>query len=833
MWREFKSARRECDEVEARRLDSTIGLRQGGRVRLEADCAKAEKTKVNGVEAYWMRGRLADGKSLPPGSVAILPEVDQIKLQTVTEGRLVATDPTSGVKLDKAFAGPQPLDVSQAFMPFGPQPGGASDSAFYFTCAEVFSKPGARFTIGVKTSAPAQAVVVFDTAARVEQHSVVWEYHNGREWKALLGPSTGNTPRFDDPPESAATGAAVCLTADGSVPDLVVPPDIARVKVNGDEQLWMRVRVVGGRFGFTQTVQHNPQVRVFFPQPPALADIRIGYTWQHGPDFPEHVITYNDFQYRDETGTAKWPGKALKPFTPVDDITPALYLGFDRALPVDALNLYIDAEEQTAGIDGGPALVWEHWNGGEWRALAGVEDETRRLRSPGMLGFIGPANAAALARFGTPLHWVRARLKEDEPPGEPVIRAIHPNAVWAAQNQTIVNEPLGSSTGQTSQVFTFRQVPVLEGQVVEVRELAGQRANVEWRIVALDVLGGNARAVRDIEDQLAADGTPLEIERDGLRFRRDRQKRVTEVWVRWEARSHLRFSGPDDRHYTVDRARGRIAFGDGMLGKVPPAGAAVVARRYRSGGGLAGNVAAEAISQILGAVGAVEAAFNPRPAQGGADGESVEAVLLRGPQSVRHRGRAVAGPDFETLAREASSSVAVARAIPGRDPAGRRAPGWVTVVIIPQGAEPRPWPTFGLREEVRRHIGRHAAADLVAADRIFVTGPAYVPVDVDAAIAVRDPATAGAVEQAVRGAIAAFLHPLRGGADGRGWMPGRSVYLSDLAAVVERVPGVDFAERLALLRDGAVLGQRAAVPETGTVVAGHIQLTVVTGEGRP
>lgn len=932
VWREFKSARRECDEVEARRLDGTEGLRHGGKVRLEADFAKSEKTTVNGIEAFWVRGRLADDRTLAPGAVAILPEVDQIKLQNETghglslghlgvtynvdgadnagvfqlqgvsltvsitdadgapqpgvpvridEGNgprpgttdatgsltftvAIPTNPAQmsmavtigatvpntldvpidheypltidlshkhlrsiphttlldGVRLDKAFAGPDKIDLTGTLQPFGPQV--VAGGAFYFTCEEVFSKPGASFKVGVAIAAPVQPVAKFQVLPDKVEHELAWEYYDGRDWKCVRS-SKGDS--------GAGNTAAERFTKSGIIEGFVVHPDMAKVKVNGDEQLWMRVRVVNGSFGIIQQVQAAPPVKAFFPQPPALSDFRIGYVWKPAPEFPKHVITHNDFQYVDETETAKWPGKALKPFTPVDDITAALYLGFDRALPVDALSLYIDAEEQSAA-GGGPAQVWEYWDGGGWQALAGVEDETRRLRSPGMLALIGPADGEALARFGTPLHWVRARLKEDEPPGVPVINAIHMNAVWASQNQTIVNEPLGASTGQTNQGFAFRQVPVLEGQVIEVRELAGRRADVEWRIVALDVLNGDERAVRDIEDMLAADGTPLEFEYGTLRFKRDRQKRVTEVWVRWEepARGHMRFSASGDRHYTVDRARGRAAFGDGHRGRVPPVGAPILARRYRTGGGVAGNAAAEAINQVLGAVGAVEKVFNPRPAQGGADGELAETVLLRGPQTVRHRGRAVAGPDFATMAREAASSVAVTRAIPGRDPSGRRAPGWVTVVIIPQSAESRPWPSFGLREAVRRYIARHAAADLVAADRIYVTGPVYVPVDIDAEIAVRDASTAGAVEQAARGAIAAFLHPLSGGADGRGWQPGRAVYLSDVAAVLERVSGVDYAVSVALLRDGAVQGLSARVPEDGTVVAGDIRLKLRSSE---
>ncbi len=185
--------------------------------------------------------------------------------------------------------------------------------------------------------------------------------------------------------------------------------------------------------------------------------------------------------------------------------------------------------------------------------------------------------------------------------------------------------------------------------------------------------------------------------------------------------------------------------------------------------------------------------------------------------------------DYETLAKEASPSVAVARAIGCRDASGRQAPGWVTLVLIPQSAEPRPYPSFGLRADVQKFIGERTAADLAAANHIYVTGPDYVAVDVDATIVPLDPAEAGAVEKSAHEAVATFLHPLRGGPAGRGRDPGRDVFLSDVASVLERVAGVNYVKELALLLNGALQAEQVKVAEDQTVVAGDIQLKFMEG----
>jgi uncharacterized phage protein gp47/JayE len=715
--------------------------------------------------------------------------------------------------LDQAFADDAEVDLTQPFFPFGPQP--QPGAAFYLSHAEAFGKPGARLRLYVEPAATPTDLL--DGSSTPLSHVVSWEYWNGLRWVSLR--TAAGTAEL--PEELRARG----------IIELTVPPDMTPTTVNDVDGLWMRARLVSGGYGFTKTVAlplatgTSSTFTYFVAQPPALADLRLAYTWQDGPHPPEHVLTFNDFQYTDRTDESTWPGRTFQPFAPVADSTPALYLGFDGKLPVDNLGVFFDVVEVRGDSDG-PTLVWEYFDGVAWQRLP-VGDETRNLRLPGMLSLIGPEDSQPLVRFLEPRHWLRARLNEDGPPGEPTLRAIHPNAVYVVQQQTVVDEPLGTSTGQPDQVFTFRQIPILPGQEIEVRELSGLRANVEWRIVATELFGDDPRVIQELETRLGGEDVQQDVRYGPLRLRRDRSKRVVEAWVRWNEQPTLFRSGPAARDYTVNRARGQVLTGNNKHGRVPPAGADLNARLYRTGGGLAGNVAARLISQILGPVGGVEEVFNPLSAEGGADAETTELLRVRGPRTVRHRGRAVTAEDYETLAHEASPSVAVARALPHRDPAGRDRPGWVTLVIIPYSAEPQPYPSFGLREAVRRFVAARAPADVVVAGQLTVTGPDYLPVDVEATVVPTDPSEAGAVEQAARAAIAGFLHPLTGGPAGRGRRPGEDVWLSDLAVVLERAAGVDHAREVTLLVDGVARGDHVRVPDERIAVAGEIRLRLI------
>ncbi len=833
VWRPFKNTIAACDHDTAAQEDSTARFRQTGTVHLLTDCAETKQTSVDGVENFWVRGRLIE--PLLPDPAQLLPEVEQVHVSTVVTRKIAAdADPNGdpvildGFLPDKAIVDGAEADLSKPFYPFGmqPQPG----SVFYFSSDDAFTKPNASLQVEfIRTRTPQDELEITDTNTTVTttplDPGVVWEYWNGREWATVPGSAAGADSTLD-----------LALDGDASALGMVVvtvPPDMESTKVAEIEARWMRVRLVSGGFGFKQTVTWSNSdggdnaFTYVVSRPPALSVFKLGYTWTFGPFAPERVLTYNDFQFQDRTAEAVWPGQVFRPFTPPADITPTLYLGFDKPLPVDELGFFFDIIEDPSDTLG-PALVWEYWDGGAWRPLR-VDDETRRLRMPGLVGLIGPEDSQPLARFGTSRSWLRVRLKEDGPPGAPTVRGLFPNATWAVQHQTVVDDPVGASTGLPDQALTFRQVPVLSGEQIDVRELAGPRANVEWRIIARELYPSIPRAIAEIEARLGREGGEQQVEYGRLRLQRDRNKQVSEVWVRWERKDVLLRSVPNDRHYTLERSHGILRFGDGTEGKVPPAGAAIIARRYQTGGGITGNVPTGAIAQLQGSVGGVKAIANPLAAEGGADAETLDALRARGPYTLRHRGRALSTLDIATIAREASPAVAVASAIATRSADGRRHPGHVTIVIIPASADPRPWPSFGLREQVREYVETRACAGIAGLHRVDVTGPRYLAVDVDATIIPRDANDAGAVEARVRDALGRLLHPLYGGPDGCGWPPGRDVFLSDVAAVLERVDGVDHVESLALSVDGRIGGERVAVAPDRTVVAGTLRLKLTHG----
>jgi hypothetical protein len=411
-------------------------------------------------------------------------------------------------------------------------------------------------------------------------------------------------------------------------------------------------------------------------------------------------------------------------------------------------------------------LQLQYWNGAAWTPLV-ASDGTDLLERPGIVEFLGPADLTPSQLFGVTGYWVRAIFEPgDAPPVQ--LRTLLPNTTFATNTLTLQNEVLGTSDASANQTFDTRRAPVLADPRLEVREPGPPSA-----------------------DELAALGAPDESVLTPVTGSSD-------VWVRWVEVADFHASGAGDRHYVLDHIAGEVRFGNGVQGRVPPRGIGNIRMaRYQTGGGLAGNRAADTIIQLQNSVAFIDTVTNIEPAEGGFDAESNAVMITRAPRSLRHGGRAVALEDYEDLARAASPEVARAKTIPLRqlrdDPLDDTArPGAVSVIIVPQSADAKPLPSVGLLAQVEDYL-RTLVTPTVS---LAVIGPVYVRVDVTVEIALVTLEGASQVEDAVGDTLRRFLHPLTGGRDGTGWNFGRRPQLSDLYAVISDVPGVDHIRHL-------------------------------------
>ena len=187
---------------------------------------------------------------------------------------------------------------------------------------------------------------------------------------------------------------------------------------------------------------------------------------------------------------------------------------------------------------------------------------------------------------------------------------------------------------------------------------------------------------------------------------------------------------------------------------------------------------------------------------------------------MRRPHRAVTAEDFEkltlavneNLGRSSQERVARAKCIFQRnlenpDPAAQitEAPNHVSVVIVPAR---RSHPSTELLRRVKHAL---EPARLLTT-RIHAVRPRFVTLSVRVSLAPRHGADPEALrDEAVR-RIEKFFDPLEGGFDGKGWPFGRSIYVSELYQLLDRVPGVDYVVRSKNPTTGAEMDELIVAP---------------------
>jgi hypothetical protein len=762
--------------------DTTQNLTHSGDVEF-TNFPLPPPAQVNGRNGYWLRVSWKAPDTTKAG--VELPAADALPLiQTVTVTIQTEQKPQ---QLDRAFLNNLPLDLSKDFFPFGERP--KFGDTLYLS-SPLFSAPGAAVTLAVKLTNPLIAgsdspvPPVKPNAPRLQ-----WEAWNGAAWTGLgtsefvpmvlPPPPPSSRLRIDQsppPPPVAPAGGfsdgTQAFVESGNI-SFRLPARLVPCLVGGQSGYWIRVRLASGDYGHDVRYELEPG-KGFVVTPATFAPpvINLIQAQQEltveGP--PAAAITYNDFTYRD---TMRQP---FSPFEIGVEPQPSCYLGLspmDGRFPGHAMSFYFGLVNQ-AQIDvdvpasGQPFVIWEYWNGMAWTPQT-VQDETACLRHSGLIQFLAPEDFSAKIEFGEERFWLRAR-KADGSAFEPVVRRILLNTVMATQTQTTAGEILGSASGGPNQVFRTARKPVLEGQILEILEPTPPSASERHQI-------------EDDEGPDAITETPVTP-----------AGRV-QAWVTWHEMPNFECSGPRDRHYVINRDTGEVAFGSGVAGLVPPAVTGNVRMaKYRTGGGSTGNKPIASIAQLKTTVPYVARVTNFEPADGGADVETIPAVLDRMPREIRHGGRAVTPEDFEDLAQRASLEVARAKCFPVCDlelnPDGTKlSPGVISLVVVPRWADgavsPAP-PTAELFGRVREFLDQRRLASV----KLVLAAPDYIGIDVKAEITVKTVEGAGKLEIAVKLSLCRFLHPLTG-FDGSGWAFGRLPTKSDLYRVIENVPGVE------------------------------------------
>lgn len=533
-------------------------------------------------------------------------------------------------------------------------------------------------------------------------------------------------------------------------------------------------------------------------------------------------------------------------------------------------------------------LKWKYfgWDGqgGAWLPLSIVNDETNQFSKDGILEVIvesrmepikiNPAN-------DKPRYWLQCEVVEEGFEITPRLNQIVLNSVNAEQKETLsIMESLdwdgksGSSFLLTHflQYYGFNRVQAEDGDGNwyywnEVSDPEGLEQEKEGYYLEKNPLEKTVRLVlssskteekkspsRNVrvisclpefdEKRLIGRGSglPNEVFRlpDYLKGAQDLRIQVGSwddardrmAWQDWMQVEDLDASGPDDRHFVLDRDNGVIYFGNDEHGAIPEASDQpnICIVSCSTSAGASGNIKENNSLgfKISDSNSVPYRVTNVQKADGGRDAESLEAAKERILREYFRPQKAVTASDYEALALETPGvRIAYARAIPCFSPRmpgypEKKAEGQVSVVIVPFSDKDRPLPSRNLLKNVQNHLEQYR----LIGTQIHVIPPEYIRISVRAIIMVR---TRDFSRQRMIAMLDNMLDPFDGENGRYQWDFRSTIFKSDVLGLLNRVPGVEYVNELWLQAEGnarITAGGDIELPPYGLPVAGSYEIEI-------
>jgi hypothetical protein len=379
---------------------STDNINKGIIILKKLEDKQLKKKKINGKESYWIHCR----KEQITGQSFVISKI-----------KIMDLSPSEDIKPDLGFYNFIPLDLTQDFYPFGKQP--RLFDTFYIASREAFSKKNASIVIEFTIAAEADV--------KPNNVELSWEYWNGTLWRPLEGIDAGvdfsstrhilfNCP--EDLKEVEVNGEKnywirVRLVSgnygkeefkpersylfshddrDGKLENELnnaieeaAIPNIRKIFQTNEFPLSEEIRVtkenndkwviIDEEKNKTYLIRKEDEklkiygeiVWVISPSfNPPCGSIGIRYSFEQNNDeiYLQHCLTCNNREYRDYTQESKGSTDVFKPFIPLPEKRPTLYLGFKEAFRKGNISIFFSLVEKSYPVGSGPEIKWTYWS---------------------------------------------------------------------------------------------------------------------------------------------------------------------------------------------------------------------------------------------------------------------------------------------------------------------------------------------------------------------------------------------------------------------------------------------------------------------------------------
>ncbi len=661
-------------------------------------------------------------------------------------GVQVESGPLKDLQADSLAFNDIPIQQGDGGYCFGRMP--APYELFYIRSDPVFSKRGAevRMNLDIRTitytevdSSPqyqfGQRLIDKNEAVSIKPddvfvREVAWEYYNGRGWARLQ--VLGNQNPFSGKEEGRLETR------------FTVPEDMEPVLVNAEEGLYIRARVVY----VENSLSTVPRWILPFVK-------NVTCSWQYVGGRPiSWACSANNASRQVLEEIAGVTDLRFEIYSNLEEQNRSMYFCFDRPVRGTPVSMMFDVVGKS---DPRGKLLYSFWNGSQFESVRAM-DGTHNLANSGPVYLYLTREPKRKRFFDREGYWLRMSLSQTdrEKRRPPVISAIRFNVAPAVQQQRAYDQYFSAGFYDTGKVIQLLETPVLECEI--------------W----VDEAGSISDA--EIADLTRNHPEDVQITRDG--------NTVTSCRVRWKRVQYLAQGGPDDRVFVLDSHTGRVRFGDGRNGKVPPVGFENILVRSTYGGGVRGNLPTGALTQFLVSVPRISGLENITPMGGGTDRMTTPRLERLGNRRLRHRGRAVGVRDYEELVLENFTRVAHVKCFSGVDETGQPRSGHLCIVIMGSDMDDERM-LRELCEEIYEFLAQRSDCTMVAGGRLHVRASTEMTINTSIQVVLKDLDLAAQTQQEILQALAELI-------DGR-WRTreiGRQLRTDEIYSVVKAVPNI-------------------------------------------
>lgn len=561
---------------------------------------------------------------------------------------------------------------------------------------------------------------------KVKAQLAAFEYFNGTGWRKL--------------PIKSDMATLFAGDKEGKITiEFEVPSDIEKTLVNAFEAYWIRISAVQVDNSFRIPAVHKY---------PIISNLKVSYKYKHGivPEFARSISGVEEHEVIEPLQC----GEEVTVFNRFYDSRDCVFLGFNAPMESGPVSIYFDIsvdafaeEENNISFEYSSSV-----SGGKFKELK-IIDKTEKFKHSGCIVFNPPSDFVKTTLFNVSRYWLK-------------IVNINPTEVFGANRPIKINN-VKLNAVEVANIQTMEEEEFYVDQMDEGMTFELSSPNVLNADVFVNEVGNLTLPEKE---------ELLKTHKDDIIAQTDALGSYINFFVKWHEVDSFMKSGPDDRHYIIDRNKGRITFGDAKHGKIPQSQPRVAIKVFaNSCAGELGNVEAGTITVPSSHIRFLADMQNIIPAYAGYNIESINNALERGSELMSNHGGLISKADFVGTVKHFSDAIDKVRCEVGVDKTGAPAEDKITIAILMKEFYKSNEVFISLRDAIKADLLRRCDVS-IKKENLELIEPVFIKLNTEIWATTTNIDQAFEIQNTIKTQLSKFLHPVSGNFDKQGWKIG-------------------------------------------------------------